>query len=61
MKRELDLVLEIDIGVWQESPQLVKIGRHFLEKIGLDKRSDGWREWRASPGQDHLHPEAFPT
>ena len=61
MKYQLDLVLEIDIGVGQEGQQLVNIGWHFIEKIGLDKRSNGWREWRASPSQDHLHPEAFPT
>jgi hypothetical protein len=61
MKRQLDLVLEIDIGVRQERQQLGNIGRHCSEPTGLAKRHDGWREWRASPGQDHLHPEAFPT
>src|SRR5262245_23919292 len=61
MKRQLDLVLEINIGLWPESQQLGNLGRHFIEQIGLDKGSDGWREWRASPGQAHRHPEGFPT
>ena len=61
MKRKLDLILEIEIGVWQEGPQFFHIWRYFLQEIGLDKGGNGWRGWRASPGQDHLHPEAFPT
>jgi hypothetical protein len=61
MKRKLDLILEIEIGVWQEGPQFFHVWRDFLQEIGLDKGGNGWRGWRASPGQDHLHPEAFPT
>ena len=61
VERELDLILEIDIGVRQEVDQLVNIRRHCSEQVSLAQRRDGWRGGRASPGQDHLHPEAFPT
>ena len=61
MERDLDLVLERDIGTGQEVGQLVHIGWHFSEQVRLDQRRDGWRGGRASPGQDHLHPQAFPT
>src|SRR5919201_6236898 len=61
MEYELDLVLEIDVGTWQEVDQLVHIGRHVTEEVGFNEFGHGWRGWRASPGQDHLHPQAFPT
>jgi hypothetical protein len=61
MKRKLDLILEIDIGARQERPQCFHVWRYVLQEIGLDKGGNGWRGWRTSPGQDHLHPEAFPT
>jgi hypothetical protein len=61
MEGKLNLILEIDIGTEQEVDQLGHIGRHVSEEISVDKRSYGWRGWRASPGQDHLHPQAFPT
>jgi hypothetical protein len=61
MEREPHLVLEIDVGAWQEVDQLWDIGRHFIEEISFDERSHGWRGWRASPGHDHLHPQTFPT
>ena|SRR5215831_7865433 len=61
MERELDLILEIEIGAWQEAQQFFKVWWHFSEEVGLDQRGHGWRGWRASPGQHHLHPQAFPT
>jgi hypothetical protein len=61
VERELDLILEIDIGVRQEVPQFVNIGRHFIQAVSFDQRGEGWRSGRASPGQDHLPPEACPT
>jgi hypothetical protein len=61
MERELDLVLEIDIGVRQQAQQLVNVGRHVLQQLRFDKRGHGWRGRRTGPGQDHLHPQAFPT
>jgi hypothetical protein len=61
MKRQLDLILEIEIGAWQEQQKFCQVGRYFLQEIGIYKSGNGWRGWRTSPGQDHLHPEAFPT
>jgi hypothetical protein len=61
MEGKLDLVLEIDIRPREQAQQFGKIWGHFLEQVRLDQRSYGWRGWRASPSQDHLHPEAFPT
>jgi hypothetical protein len=61
MERELDLILEIELRTGQKVEQVVEVRRHFSEQVRLDKRGDGWRCWRASPGQDHLHPEALPT
>jgi hypothetical protein len=61
MKRKLDLSLEIEIGAWQERQQFFQVGRDFLQEIGIDKSGNGWRRRCASPGQDHLHPEACPT
>ena len=37
MEGELDLVLEIDIGVWEEGQELFHIGRHVSEQIGFDQ------------------------
>ena len=50
MKGQMDFILEIDIGVGQEGPQGFQVWRHFLEHIGLDQRSHGWRSGRAGPG-----------
>ena len=61
MKRILEFILEIDIGVRQEAQHLRNVGRHVLQEIGIDQSGHGWRRRRARPGQDHLHPEAFPT
>ena len=61
MKRILDLILEIEIGAWQEGQQVCHVWRHVLQEIGIDKRGNGWRRRRASSGQDSLHPQAFPT
>jgi hypothetical protein len=61
MERELDRILEREIRTWQEVPQFLQVWRHFIEQVKLYKRGDGWRGWRASPSQDHLHPQAFPT
>ena len=61
MERTLDFILEIEIGVRQEGPQVVQVWWHVLQAIGIDKRGNGWRRRRAGPSQDHLHPEAFPT
>jgi hypothetical protein len=61
MKRQLDLILERDVSVRQEAQQLVHVGRHVLQKIGITQGSHGWRGRRAGPGEDHLHPQAFPT
>ena len=61
MERKLDLVLEIDIRPWEEAQQFCQIGWHFIEQVRLDQSSHGWRGWRASPSQDDLHPQAFPT
>jgi hypothetical protein len=60
MKRILDLILEIEIGAWQEGQQFCHVWWHVLQEIGIDKLGNGWRRRRASPGQDHLHPQAFP-
>ena len=43
MEGELDLVLEIDIGVWEEGQELFHIGRHVSEQIGFDQFGHGWR------------------
>ena len=56
-----DLLLEVDIGMGQEAPQLCPSGRHFSEEIGRDECGHGWRGRRARPSQDHRHPQAFPT
>jgi hypothetical protein len=61
MERQLDLILQVDIGPGQEGQQCGQIGWHVFQQIGLDKVGDGWRRRRAGPGQDHLHPQAFPT
>ena len=61
MECKPDFILEIEIGVRQEGPQFCHVGRHVLQEIGLDKSGNGWRRRRAGPGQDHLHPQAFPT
>lgn len=61
MERELDFILQIHIGTGEERQEFVQIWRHFSEEVGLDKGGDGWRSRRASPSQDHLHPQAFPT
>src|SRR4029450_2919593 len=61
MEGELDLILEIDISLRQEAQQLGNVGRPFLQEIGVHKSGHGWRGRRASPSQDHLHPQAFPT
>jgi hypothetical protein len=61
MERELDLILEIHIGTWEEVQQVLQVGRHFIKQVRLYERWDGWRGRRASPSQDHLHPQAFPT
>jgi hypothetical protein len=61
MERKLDLILERELRTGQQVEQVVEVGRHFSEQVRLDKRSDGWRGRCASPGQDHLHPQAFPT
>jgi hypothetical protein len=47
--------------VRQKAQQLVNIGWHVLQEISVHKGGHGWRGWRAGPGQDHLHPQAFPT
>lgn len=60
MKRILDLILEIEVGVRQEGQQFCHVWRHFLQEIGIDKSGHGWRRRRAGPGQDYLHPQAFP-
>jgi hypothetical protein len=56
MEGELDLVLEIDIGVWEEGQGLFHIGRHVIEQIGFDKCRQGWRGRCAGSSQYHLHP-----
>ena len=61
MKRNLDLILEIDLGVRQERLQCFHVWRYVLQEIGLDQGGNGGRGWRTSPGPEHLHPEAFPT
>ena len=61
MKRKLDRILEIKIGVRQEGPQGFQVWRHFLQEIGVQQGSHGWRGRRTRPSQDHLHPQAFPT
>ena len=61
MKRKLDLILEIEIGAWQEGQQFFQVWRYFLQEIGINKFGYGWGRRRAGPGQDHLHPQAFPT
>jgi hypothetical protein len=61
MERHLNLILEIDIGLRQKAEQFCKIGRHFSEESGINERGHGWRGRHASPGQKHLHPQAFPT
>jgi hypothetical protein len=60
MARALDRLLERESRPGQEGQQLVTIWRHFLTQVSLDQSRDGWRGWRASPSQDHLHPQAFP-
>jgi hypothetical protein len=54
MEGELDLVLEIDIGVWEERQKLFHIGWHVIEQIGFDKCSHGWRSRCADSSQYHL-------
>ena len=49
MKRKLDRILEIKIGVRQEGPQGFQVWRHFLQEIGIDKSGNGWRRRRAGP------------
>src|SRR5215510_4558583 len=61
MKRKLDLILEIEIGVRQEGPQFFQVWRHCLQEIGIHKSGNGWRRRRAGPGQDYLYPQTFPT
>jgi hypothetical protein len=61
MERELDLILEIESRTGQKGQQIVEGWRHFNEEVRLNERGDGWRGGRASPGQEHLHPQAFPT
>jgi hypothetical protein len=61
MERELDLILEIEIRTRQQGEQVIEVRRHFSEQVRLHEGSHGWRGWRASPGQHHLHPQAFPT
>ena len=61
MERELDLVLEIDIGTRQKRQQRGQVWWHVLQEVRFDKSGNGWRCWRASPSQDYLHPQAFPT
>jgi hypothetical protein len=47
--------------VRQEAQQLVNVGRHVLQEIGIHQSGHGWRSRRTGPSQDHLHPQAFPT
>ena len=61
MERERDLIVQIEISPGQEVKQGLHIWRHFSEQVRLDEGSHGWRGGRASPGQYHLHPQAFPT
>ena len=56
MEGELDLVLEIDIGVWEEGQGLFHIGRHVIKQIGFDKCRQGGRGRCAGSSQYHLHP-----
>ena len=61
MKRIRDLILEIEIGAWQEGQQCCHVWWHVRQEIGIDKLGKGWRRRRAGPGQDYLHPQTFPT
>ena len=61
MAGKVDLVLEIDIRPREQAQQFRQIWGHFFEQVRFDQRGHGWRGWRASPGQNHLHPQAFPT
>ena len=61
MASQWALVLEIDLRLREQAQQFYQIWGHFLDHVRLDQRSHGWRGWRASPSQDHLHSEAFPT
>lgn len=61
MKRKLNLILEREIGAWQESQQFFQVWRYFLQEISIHKSGNGGRRRRAGPGQDSLHPQTFPT
>jgi hypothetical protein len=46
----VDFILQINISVRQEGQQDVKVWRHILEHISLNKGSHGWRGGGAGPG-----------
>jgi hypothetical protein len=61
MQRQMDCILERNIGMWPEVQESCKVWRHVLKQSGLDTRGHGGRGGRAGPSPYHLHPQAFPT
>ena len=41
VKGELHLILQIQVGLWQEGKQSSKIGGKLIQEISLDQRLDG--------------------
>jgi hypothetical protein len=41
VKGKLDLILEVEVGSWQESQQVRKMGGKLIPQIGLDQLFDG--------------------
>jgi hypothetical protein len=37
----LDLILEVEVGSWQEGQQVSKVGGKLIPQIGLDQLFDG--------------------
>ena len=56
MQVELDLILQIEISVWQERQKVTDIRGHLIQQIGRDQLLDGQRLRRCDRLQQNLRP-----
>jgi hypothetical protein len=57
---QLHLILQVEVGHRQQGKQRGKIGRRLLPVGFRDQRLKGGWLGRGRPGQESLHPQAFP-
>jgi hypothetical protein len=60
VQRQLHFILQVEVGLRQPGKQLGEIGRRLVPMGVRHQRLQGGRLGRRRPGQQSLHPQAFP-